>query len=898
MVKVNVPATPSVGPSAQKLTTYKVDYSGIARGGQAVAAGLRTVSDALAVREGQKKATERFDVLTGFTDWQTQTAQQLQAFEQSSPVDTANFIEQMDAQVETARAKFLKDVPPELQPEFEYRTQQVKQGFMGQALKFDLAQRDLYFSSKISERLEATKKELAQTPGALEAARAEIYELIDASGLDAANKLKQKKLAGAALTAITYRSVVADERKKQLATAQTVGADAIAATDLPPIAGGVLNAIGKRESGNRYDIRYDGSAGGGKINSFADHPRQFARGPHGRSSAAGKYMFIGSTWDIAARGAGVNDFQPASQDKAAWFWANRTAKVETGKTVEELIAAGDFKSLKSAFETQWEGVKHMSLEEFTGIVNAGAAVGDTTVTPEQFMNDPRFSDLSYDEMLSVTRDGIAQADAEYAARTKQLDAQEDAQRNQLYVSLFDGNAGATDIENARKAGWLSDIDDIEKAYKIIDKRDGDSRRLREAQDMLDNRQSWVKGNDDHSARANALFGEEGANALDNKDQTYVDQTLLPRWEKMEYAAPDMVNHMLAMTRQADETKALFAFEAMRQMRERRPEAFGAQFSEDIQRKLDMYEYGSNYWGDEGLVSRIQGRGLTQEDRQAKQALQAQAADVWNEEVTKKNFNAKNYLAESVGPLIGFDPDTPLPAGQSYLLDNEFRTLFIDSYAALGDADAAKELAAKSMARYWQTTEIGGAKRLMKFPPQSAGYKAYRGSFDWIDSQVREMYGWDDNVQFQLVATEQTESEIAAYKNGRGKPPSYLVYYTDEDGYSRYAPVPGTSEVRNVYFEWTDEMTNRVDEDWQRRQTIADREQIISDYESLRVDQELYDLDKAQAEALHVPFDRGPRPEIPQALEDAYSTAQQDIMRAEQEEKAQRAQDRRARRRNR
>lgn len=62
--------------------------------------------------------------------------------------------------------------------------------------------------------------------------------------------------------------------------------------------------------------------GGGEFASFADHPRTvksgtFANGKTWRSSAAGAYQFIVSTWDETARLMGLTDFSPGSQDLAA-----------------------------------------------------------------------------------------------------------------------------------------------------------------------------------------------------------------------------------------------------------------------------------------------------------------------------------------------------------------------------------------------------------------------------------------------------------------------------------------------------------------------------------------------------------------------------------------------------
>ena len=62
--------------------------------------------------------------------------------------------------------------------------------------------------------------------------------------------------------------------------------------------------------------------GGGEFDSFADHPRivrsgTFRNGVKWRSSAAGAYQFLASTWDETARVMGLRDFSPDSQDMGA-----------------------------------------------------------------------------------------------------------------------------------------------------------------------------------------------------------------------------------------------------------------------------------------------------------------------------------------------------------------------------------------------------------------------------------------------------------------------------------------------------------------------------------------------------------------------------------------------------
>jgi len=128
-------------------------------------------------------------------------------------------------------------------------------------------------------------------------------------------------------------------------------------TTMTPEKRALLDTIAGPESGGRYDIRY----GGGRITDFSDHPRIYTPIMNGpdvgkRSSAAGRYQFIGSTWDDQARKLGLKDFSPESQDKAAWNLAWETYKRNTGRDLEEDLKGGDparMASIARALSGQW-----------------------------------------------------------------------------------------------------------------------------------------------------------------------------------------------------------------------------------------------------------------------------------------------------------------------------------------------------------------------------------------------------------------------------------------------------------------------------------------------------------------------------------------------------------------
>ena len=133
--------------------------------------------------------------------------------------------------------------------------------------------------------------------------------------------------------------------------------DEVAWKDASPEQKALLNTIAGPESGGRYNVIY----GGGTFNDFKDHPRQDVRirtGPNANrtSSAAGKYQFIGSTWDRIAKAYHLDDFSPENQDKAAWYLATEEYGKKTGRDLSTDLKSGDPKIIAGigpALKGQW-----------------------------------------------------------------------------------------------------------------------------------------------------------------------------------------------------------------------------------------------------------------------------------------------------------------------------------------------------------------------------------------------------------------------------------------------------------------------------------------------------------------------------------------------------------------
>lgn len=97
----------------------------------------------------------------------------------------------------------------------------------------------------------------------------------------------------------------------------------------------LLDTIATHESGGDYNIRQ----GGSHVSDLSQFPAGMGKG--GISSASGKYQFVRGTWEEASKALGLKDFSPESQDKAAWWLAQRDYHKNTGGSLAEDVKSKD-----------------------------------------------------------------------------------------------------------------------------------------------------------------------------------------------------------------------------------------------------------------------------------------------------------------------------------------------------------------------------------------------------------------------------------------------------------------------------------------------------------------------------------------------------------------------------
>jgi hypothetical protein len=111
----------------------------------------------------------------------------------------------------------------------------------------------------------------------------------------------------------------------------------------------ILRAIREMEAGGKYNVIHGGRTFEGNVHPNVRVPISGPAGDY--STAAGGYQFTYPTWQEFAEKAGVKDFSPESQDKAAWALALETLGGEKG-------LAQDPAKMAEMLGGRWEALKN------------------------------------------------------------------------------------------------------------------------------------------------------------------------------------------------------------------------------------------------------------------------------------------------------------------------------------------------------------------------------------------------------------------------------------------------------------------------------------------------------------------------------------------------------------
>lgn len=809
-----------VSPRA-KVVDDTANYSTFRPDPNAFGAGLgQAISGLGAALAAREEKTNRFTAITNFSEFETEAAAKLQEAQRAAPADGSGFARTTEDAYDKASEEFLNNkVPAPLREEFRARIAQNRQGIVGKALDFQYKQGDAYFKQGIAKQYEAARTaldpRLGGDPKNLEAQRAKLTEVIDASDLPEADKLDLKNRMNSGLESVGYRAAVAENVRAPY-------------DKIPSSVGQIIDSAATRYGQDPATLR--------RIAYLESGGDPNAQNPN--SSAGGLFQFI----DTTAKSYGVANKMDAGQS------ADGAARLLRDNRAGLLKVLGREPTVGELYLAHQQGLGGASRllahpnEKATRILGPNAVKlngGNADMTAQEFANmwirkaegvgdldnNPAFANVPYESRLSLREDATRDAVAEATQEAKAKKAQYDAQLNGLLTSIHDGVAGQTDIDAFRAKHPGTDYGDISKMDEALKKYSEGVGLAATGQAMLDAGRTFDPTDTNDKKRVNAMVGNSGLTSLQEQDKDYVTSNLIPLVSGTGMIPTDVSGLLSGMVRGNNAQKALFALNTLQQMADANPRAF-AQLPEDLQKDVDLWNRRAGKAPDEEILKALN-PGTSLEQRNADKELRKQATDILSTKTNKvptidtlvQDFVGKN---DSWLPFTGSTSAGAIPwAAQA--LYSEFQTEFTDAYVKTGNVEDATDAATKALSKRWAVTSVGN-KTLMRNPPESV-YQPYRGGYDWISEQVRKENKLAEGSQFQLISDDTTNQEVQAFRAGTlDRPPSYKIA-AYENGV--WKEIPGRQWFK---VEEADKITDRI---------LFDK-----DVEIKRAEQEVMDLEKA------------------------------------------------------
>lgn len=678
------------------------------------------------VMQGRDKQIANFNALTKYSDFQTQTAAGLEELKRNSDPTGQGFTKAADDYYTTQQKQFLAtQVPADLQPEFQARTEEMKKSVLGNALDFQYKQGDAYFNQGVSDELNKAKSLVDQNPDSIDAARNHLNETIDSSGLPADQKAQLKRDSSIALESIHYKVAVRDHT----ASVESLGVGPI--TDGASGASAVIKSFEGFSPTPYWDTNAYRVGYGSDTITTAD----------GKVEKVTPGMVV--TKEDAQRDLNrrTNEFQNTVKGQVgADVFSALPANIQAGLT----SVAYNYGSLPDSV------VAAVKQGDTGGIANAVAGLDANKGRRQKEAGiirgtqgidaDPQYANIPYEDKIALQKDAVSEGKAAATQQAAQIKASNDTANNALFLGLLDGTKGQVDIDNARKMGTLNQYEDVSKADSILKKRDEDQNLQSNGVAKLSTPGSvWDPTSEGDKKMLNAVVGKQGLQVIsagDDNAKSYIHDGVVPIVSQTGDIPTEVAGTLVGMLRGSNNQQASFALDSLSQLRDVNATAFNDRVPSEIAKQVDLWDARKDLDPQDVLLAKVRG-GTDAQSRQATANLRKEGEDILSH-TTNGIPDAKALLSGAVNSFGGFfsNPTTytaPL-AMQSF--QKEFNTLFIDAYSQTGDKDSATKLATQALHRDWAVTEVGGSN-LMKYPPEKVGYKPINGSYGWINDQIKQ-----------------------------------------------------------------------------------------------------------------------------------------------------------------
>lgn len=818
-----------VGPQALRTIDIRADFGpGI---GQAVTNLVGTAQDAWNAYKQTEDKHNRYMLQTSYTKWAGEQQRLLAEAQQGAEPGAPEFTDQWYTASRKSADEFLASITdPDLRDEMAIQVESVVQSGTNKAFAFEQSSRRDFTEFNLEGSVNEAATAIHNQPDLIEEAAADIADMVMTTPyLSEQEKLERLRAYDKVLTRAW---VLGRVRNGQIAIEGQVGAadgTDIVSPGQPEVMRGMANAVAGVESINgRYDLSYQNANGDGfTITDFSDHPRRrvlITEGPHkGKySTAAGRYQFTASTWDIAAKLAGVNDFTPASQDKAFWAYAQHIYERQTGRElVRDLTADRDtVKQVRAVLTPTWVGLANMSDDAFANAVLGARGLAGPQPTgqvadiyqPSDIFTDPRVaSKFTFEELDAMY--GMATREAEGINReaAQARKAQYDARLNNLRNAIIDGTAAMSEILSAEST-WLVNASDRIAVRNMLGEVNSEAQAFQRVSSAVVNpaTDSWIANNGEDKKALNYWYdfdqrGHESIRTrIEAKDQQVLVDEIVPLAQATGMLPTDFVSHLDTIIRSGDFESMNFALGAYSVLLAEAPEVAGAYLKDDAIRQTVLYET----FGQRGEM----------EPEEFRRRIRRQYDPTT---LSQRNLNRENSQKlvsqqkrdgdwrDTVSSWLG--ADLPLRPEIKHGLLRDYEVLFEEGMMDFdGDEDAAHSFASKVLGRQWAESSVGGISRIAWLPPEAYYPRNGRQGHDWIEQQAKQELG-ALNENFILVADETTRRErelyLAALRSDVPEDqlpplPSYIVFRENLD--------PWAVDAQGQFQRWRGEITPEME----------------------------------------------------------------------------------------
>ena len=776
----------------QRTQSAQVDPNAFGAGvGQALSTLGNTLGvEASRLSELQKRrndSTRNFNTEAEFIRYQGEQsrrqAERLREAQQTGEyLDLTNRVE---SEIAESNSAFLDSVPEELRPRYSVQLETLRQNQVSGAFAFEFEQGNEAFRAVSTEIFDDLSASLESGDLDPEVALEQFTTLLDQSDLPLLEREGLLRSANTRFRSIQFGQLVQTAREGRSPVGPADGSEPVA-PGLLPHERGFLNATSRRESGDKYNVRYNGhNQEAATFDNFDDHPRVFVQRPDGRwSSAAGRYQFTAQEWDRVSGILGLPDFSPVSQDRAALYLAKEryNAQRPDGMDFDEALQSGNaevISNVKTTLAGTWEAFETMGDEEFVELVTgqSGIAGGGTgSAAFPDVWRDERFANLPYETRAELAALSAKQTDAESVERQRLAEEQRQSALNQLNLQALNGEIGRAQLPALIESGAFRTAEEQQTFEQYADRYARDRGAAQTIAGQLASPDYQFTSADQKNL--NAYIGASGLQSLAEGDAAYVNSVFNPlvnRTGVIPSRAGEVLNDLVLG---ADPQRAQFALSTLADLEAATPGLTqrGGGLSTEARKRVNQYSALRGFLTPAESWNRLS--ELADPNRaQARQTLR---------DLGEESFSDEDYTVERITDLLDpgiftRGPSAPATSFQQSALFTDAKALYLEGFT-LGQGDAvARDYMVKQLGAQWGYSDLGGTRRLVKNGVEKF-YPPVEGDYTYVDEIVREDLELDARANYSLIADPNTLGEAAAFHNGQGEHNgSYLVAIEQPDG---------------------------------------------------------------------------------------------------------------------